>query len=498
VQRSGISDASSGKGIGKHVHVTQPAVLIAAVPTICLTSPDPRRRALARYSFEEAFVRLGLPQRIVDGELAEKVVVYGPVPASWRGAVLPYDDRCYDPSVRFAAVGSPPLWAPEGTEAENVDLIGGLGRLLTLTDEAQIADRSRNANGIFLTKSLPAARARVKAEPLVEHHTAALAWQLKVLWPELPNPRALWPAGRRYAVVITHDTDTVALDAPMEILFNTAKAALKRDAIRARMAWDGLTKKHNPLSAFRTWADIEAAAGLRSTFFIFGRGIVSLHLNDCRSSVFNRKVDWDLLRGLADEGWEFGYHAPIRAKENTEEFIWGRNALEARFARPVHGVRHHYWALDWRRPYLTFRKHLSAGFCYDSSITWRDAAGFRAGSCLPYRPFDPDLGRALEFYELPNAIMDGQVIADGTDVEAGVSNALRIVESVRQVGGMVVLDWHTETAMDGYCFRNHLAVLVELLTKLREDSDAWFATPWEVTQHWMERRRSLCLEAAAR
>jgi len=412
-------------------------------------------------------VRLGLPLRIVEEGLAEGMVVYGSAPAAWQGAVLAYDPRCYDPKARFAAVGSTPLWAPEGTAAENIDLIGGLGRLLTLTDEAQIADGARNANGIFLTQALPTARALVKAEPLVEHHTAALARHFKVLSPELPNPRPLWPGGRRYAVVITHDTDAVSLDAPMEILFNTAKAVVHHDTIRARMAWDGLTKKCDPLSGLRTWIEIEGAASLRGAFFLFARGVVSPHLHDCRSSVLNRKPDWNWLGSLVDQGWEIGYHAPIRAKENADEFIWGRNALEQRLGRPIHGVRHHYWALDWRRPYLTFRKHLSAGFHYDSSITWRDAPGFRAGTCLPYRPFDPDLGRALKFHELPNAIMDGHVIAAAGRGHGGARLAHRggdgqallpqsanradgaSCQAVRRLGRMARHPVGTDAALDG-------------------------------------------------
>src|SRR6185369_797637 len=99
----------------------------------------------------------------------EGVIVYGPAPEAWRGTVLAYDPRCYDPAVRFAAIGSPPLWAPYGTAKEHVDLIGGLVRLLTLADEAQVEEKWRNSRGIFPVAALPATRARVRAEPLVEH-----------------------------------------------------------------------------------------------------------------------------------------------------------------------------------------------------------------------------------------------------------------------------------------------------------------------------------------
>jgi hypothetical protein len=459
--------------------------------TVCLTAPEPRLRAFIRYSLEEAFVRLGLPLRIVDSEPKEDMIVYGPVPANWRGGVLHYDRRCYDPAQRFVPTGSPPLWAPEGVQADNVDLIGGLGRLLTLMDETQIDERARNAQGIFPVAALPAARGRVRAEPLVEQHVVALGRGLEMLFPSLPKPQPRWPAGRRYAVSITHDTDAVSLAAPMEILFNGAKALLRREGIWAQMAWHGLTRKRDPLFGFGCWADMERAAGLRSAFFVFGRGKVRPSIHDSRSTVFNNRPNWELLRSLADDGWEFGLHPPIRAKHDIDEFIWGKEALESRLRRPIHGLRHHYWALDWRQPHLTFRKHVNAGFRYDASIAWCDSAGFRAGTCLPYRPYDPGRERALNIYELPTAITDGNVIQDGGKVELAVTRAMRIIENVRRVRGMLVLDWHTEAAVDGYCYRNLRTALVRLLAELQTDSDAWFVTPFELVRHWHEHRRTL-------
>jgi hypothetical protein len=406
--------------------------------------------------------------------------------------MLSYDPRCYDPTARFAAIGSLPLWAPEGAELENVDLIGGLARLLTLADETQIDERSRDRREIFSVADLPAARGHVRLEPLVEYHSTALYQQLRSLAPELSKSRPLWPTGRRYAVMVTHDTDAVALNAPLEILFNGAKAILRRDAIRARMAWDGLTRKaKDPLLGFETWAEMERAAGLRSAFYLFGRGKVWPHINDCRSTVFNRAINWDVLRSLANEGWEFGLHPPIRAKALTDEFVWGKQALEERLRRPVHGLRHHYLALDWRQPHRTFRKHLSAGFRYDASIGWHDDAGFRAGTCLPYRPFDPERGTALDMYELPTTLQDWHVISNGGNVAAALRRAFGVAQKVRQVGGILNLDWHTEAAVDDYCYRNQRTTLALLLAQLQAGADAWFVTPWELTQYWHERLRVL-------
>jgi hypothetical protein len=369
-------------------------------------------------------------------------------------------------------------------------------RLLILADEAQIEERERNSRGIFPVASLPAPRGRVRTEPLVEYHAMALAERLQALIPEIAPRSPLWPAGCRYAVVVTHDTDAVALGAPMEILFNGVKSVTRLDALRMRMMWDGLTlRDQEPLFGFEAWAEAERPIGLRAAFFVYGRHKVRPEIHDCRSSVFNQNVDWDLLRNLAADGWEFGLHPPIRAKYDLDEFLLGKEVLETRLGRPIYGLRHHYWALDWRKPYLTFRKHVTAGFRYDSSIAWKDDNGFRAGTCLPYRPFDPERKTALNIYELPTAMMDGHVIPRAGDMDTAMDRALQIADRVRRVGGVLNLDWHTEAGTDRYCYRNQRTMLMRFLSALQARADAWFVTPWELIRYWHERRSALCPEA---
>ena len=240
---------------------------------------------------------------------------------------------------------------------------------------------------------------------------------------------------------------------------------------------------------------MERAAGLRAAFFVYGRHKVRPEIHDCRSTVFNRKVDWNLLRSLAADGWEFGLHPPIRAKYDLEEFLIGKEILETRLGKPVYGLRHHYWALDWRKPYLTFRKHVTAGFRYDSSMAWKDDNGFRAGTCLPYQPFDPERQTALDIYELPTAMMDGHVIPGAVTLTLQWSARFVLPTGCGRVGGVLNLDWHTEAGTDRYCYYNQRTVLMRLVSALQARADAWFVTPWELIRYWQERRKSLSAEA---
>ena len=80
------------------------------------------------------------------------------------------------------------------------------------------------------------------------------------------------------------------------------------------------------------------------------------------------------------------------------DLVWQRQAVigferikqdvEERLERKVLGVRHPYWAIDWRAAWRTRRQHERAGLSYDGSIAWRDLPGLRAGTSMPYRPYD--------------------------------------------------------------------------------------------------------------
>lgn len=62
-------------------------------------------------------------------------------------------------------------------------------------------------------------------------------------------------------------------------------------------------------------------------------------LNDCKSSVLDPGTDRGLLRAMAADGWEFGLHPPIHAKDDIDVVLWCDRTIEERLGMAV---------LDWR------------------------------------------------------------------------------------------------------------------------------------------------------
>ena len=449
-----------------------------------------------RYAISELTVRLGVPTRLsTDPTSGPFRLIYGKPVDSLNAPVVPYASCCYDGTGDFFAQGTPACWTPQSSDKKSFDLIGGLFRLLSLADERHVAEAKRDRRGVFGVEALPDARRRVVEVPMVEHHVLAIKRLIERTGP-LPTPIPRWPNGHSWAVLVTHDTDALRLSATPELFYNGVKGLLRRDSMRIRMLMDGLRHLRtpigqNPLFGFPRWRAVSEARGIRSAFYLYVRRKVSADLNDCRSSVADPQMDWSLLREMADAGWEFGLHAPIKAKEDIDEFLLGKRFIEEHLGRTIFGLRHHYWAMDWREPHLSYRRHVNAGFRYDLSMAWRNAAGFRAGTCLPFQPWDPGRQQGLDIYAVPTAIMDGHVITEADGSHGAAERAMMLLDKVKQAGGVATLDWHTESAHDRYGYHGYRRVLEDILRTVLEQGDAWVTTPWSAVTHWHIRRQKL-------
>jgi hypothetical protein len=458
----------------------------------------------ARYALQQLSIVLGIKLLPVDREFPRPDAVYGDAPPSRTDCLwLPFDPNAYDPGVKHKshAFEGVKVWGPVSVTQPGWDLVGATFRLLSLLDESQIPEDQRDDKGIFKVEGLPEERKLVLAELLIENQAAILAGRLAAQR-QMPDEFVvpLWPKGKKWAFLLSHDTDAITLGSPEEMFFNLVKGLVRRDRTSLTMFRDGFAylrrPNENPLFGFRGWRELEAPT-FRSCFYLFVKPKnLKRHLNDCRSTVVEQKIDWGVLREMAESGWEFGLHAPIYAKRQVEALSWGKQFIEEKIGQPVSGLRHHYWALDWRQPHLTFRKHIAAGFRYDASIAWRDSMGFRAGTCFPFQPYDPDTEAALPIYEIPTCLMDRHV-ADSPQPSAGpaLERMATLLGDVKARHGVAFVNWHTEGACNRYRYQGDVDVLAGILRKVECDSEAWITTPRELTAWWAARHRQLTTPA---
>lgn len=411
--------------------------------------------------------------------------------------IIPFDALLYAPETPCCAatLEGHPIWIRKGAMPVTADLLASTFRLLTLADEQQISSGNRDAYGNFLVSALPQGRRETVDVPLADHQASVIKdWLFRVAPTLCGEVLPRWPDGKKFTVCLSHDTDAVHLGHPRELATTAAKWLVRRQRVYYDMFVAGWkTRKTpliNPFWGFPGWREFEEPRNIRSCFYLsVPPRKCRRRLNDCKSDMFTPGVDWAILRAMHAQGWEFGLHPVLNAKDDVEELKLEKQAVEKRLGASISGLRHHYLAIDNLHPARTFRSHVAAGFSYDSSIGWQERAGFRAGTCLPWQPYDLETDQSLPLVELPLCLMDGYVMAD--DVPTAVRNALAIVSAVRQAGGVATINWHTETYCSQYVFKNYRPVLEQLLASLLADCDAWFATPLEIANWWHKRSEAL-------
>jgi hypothetical protein len=121
--------------------------------------------------------------------------------------------------------------------------------------------------------------------------------------------------------------------------------------------------------------------------------------------------------------------------------------------------------------------------------------GARAG--LPYYPYDLDNERPLDLVVVPCAIMDGHVVVEPGDVQRE-SDARALLKRISDVGGIAVVDWHTEATCNRYQFRGYVEALSDLFDTAAGGAVRAATTPGGAAAYWRGRLAAHTSELGAR
>jgi hypothetical protein len=274
---------------------------------------------------------------------------------------------------------------------------------------------------------------------------------------------ALWeippvPPGHQFIACLTHDVDFLGirrhrLDRTLAgFLFRASLGSLV-GFIRGRRSLRYLLRNWAavlslPLVYIRVLPDfwlpfdryIDADGEFRSTFFLVpfpgrpGRGLngPSDPRRSVRYAVAETRPWLPRLRSL---GFEVGAHG-IDAWSDITAATAELTEVAELAGEPALGVRMHWLYFD-ESSFATLDR---AGFRYDASIGYNDAAGFRAGTTQVFRPLS-----AERLLELPLHIQDSALFFPGrmncTEQEARHICG-QILDWTQELGGVSTLSWH--------------------------------------------------------
>ncbi len=467
------------------------------IVTICIEdAPNlPARQWAARLlalisGFPFRICALAAGETAPDGPL----VYYGPAERANGVTILPsgyFDGDPVSPNIPPCA---PPAWieglpVPFGngdiSRNESATTIGAdlLASAFFLANRVEEASSERTDEyGRFPAEHSFMAANDVLEKPLVDLYARFISAELARLYPGLEK-QLPWPGGTM-AICITHDIENLArirragyLKAK---LIGAGRALSSRRPGRAcRSLYAGISRAIAGLSPYRSLEHLRRGERPSpGTYYFFG-GQTSPR--DGAYDVGAQEIR-QLLGTLAGEGCETGVHLGYDTMCDPDSMVRQKSRVETACGHSIRGARHHYL----RAPFpAAWKAHAEAHFEYDTSLSFAKKAGFRAGTSLPYQPFDTDVQRSLGVFEVPLTAMDGTFFQyRGLSADRTVEEVMSLAGAVADVGGVFVLLWHN-TMVDPLDRPDEHRAYFEIMSRLRE-MDGWWTTVGECVKAWKE------------
>lgn len=312
-----------------------------------------------------------------------------------------------------------------------------------------------DAFGRFPSSSSHAAAHGYLERPIVDEWLHILGQVLRSLWPGFAF------AQHRGSVKVSHDVDQpsrYAFGSSAAFLRKVAGDVLRRrdyaGALRApamRLGSRSAISPQDPCNTFDWLMDVSDRHGLVSAFYFI-----------CGRTDAARDADYEiehpamraLLRKIHARGHEIGLHPSFGTYQQpgliSAEASRLRAACEGEgISQDVWGGRMHY--LRWEHPHTLYGWE-DAGFSYDSTLSYADAAGFRCGTCFEYPAYDARAHRVLNVRIRPLVAMEATIIEPyymGLGLgEPAVRKLRQLRETCEAVQGCFTLLWHN-SALDG-------------------------------------------------
>ena len=348
-------------------------------------------------------------------------------------------------------------------------------------------NRLKSASSIyFKNKSLQ--------KPIVNAYVQLLKKNIQEKFNLIPIP--LYPKNYKSVVILSHDVDEPERYAVLRTLKNIDHLSNKsktflywirlRKIIRKKI-FGGEKSYWN----FEKIIDEESKYGFCSTFFFSAKSRFEKSANFSFDNSYEIEVNEfrELFELLNSKGFEIGLHSSYNAEKNTTFFEEEKNKLEQLSKRKIIGNRHHFWKLGEDSD-STLVAHSNAGFKYDSSTAFNDSPGYRRGVALPYNAFDQKTSVSLSTLQIPNFLMDTNLV-DGENETKILERAELIISELKKANGVGSINWHVRMSYPSdKSLSKYGRIYLKILKILSNNKDIW-VTSFENFLKWQKEREDL-------
>ena len=298
--------------------------------------------------------------------------------------------------------GEPIIARNKNTILTGIDIIANAFYLLTLSFEQKI--KKRDALGRFHRKYNPLDS--LYDVPWVDRYSNLILWLFKQTgskdFQKIPSR---WPGDHLFSVALSHDIDRIRTwslskifriikqnrrreqySNPFKMLFTLLQSMLQIDS------WQG---------NFNNILKIEKMR--HSTFFFSSNHV---HPLDPKYRLTAGSISRGIDR-IMNKKSEISLHGSINSSAEPLLLKQEKLKLEKTSGTTVKGNRFHYLSFDNQYSWENLEK---GGFQYDSTLGFTEEPGFRCGTSLPFKPYNPKKKSAFSFWEVPLVIMDTELI----------------------------------------------------------------------------------------
>ncbi|MBA3044789.1 MAG: hypothetical protein FP824_01095 [Euryarchaeota archaeon] len=274
----------------------------------------------------------------------------------------------------------------------------------------------------------------------------------------LPYVRiANWPNFEPACAIITHDIDTLN-NPPAGKGVEFAKYAMTRKV-----------KKQPYNDNIQNIKDIENKHGINASFYFF-------------PDYGKHQAHFKTILGQLDKKDEIALHGTQHSFQSAATLEKEKKELENITGIKIVGTRQH--GLNFMVPH-TWRYQEKAGLEYDLTHSYNDKFGFRAGTCLPFHPFDSLIKERFDILELPTSYMDWTALHHGMDYSAMMMKIKELCAVVEQHNGVFIPIFHNMYINE----KSHPDVTKSFddTTKYLKEKKYWITTARECTAWWKKR-----------